>query len=412
MVDAGRTVVRVAGVSSYATLVTVYDETADADIGTNSSPTAGTTLVTVPGLVEGHIIKARQTIRIDGPWSAGRRVKAAGIIEDFTDPPAIADHPPITGGAYETWYQVSSSGYSTISASTLFGSQCLRIEDNGWTNGAYAIYEQIVPEPRPMESYHLRIEMLVDEVGCGDPDWMQTYQVGVMVNGTHRSTTGTIMPCTLIGEYTGPLTPGVDSADATQAVLVYGAALPAEPGDDLLIAFSTDVSTYSRNKTNIAPFSAMKIDNIRMGSGDCDPWGVPPVAVDAASPSSLLVVGGTEVMVKGVDITASTVKVYEYIPSPEAWELIGSYPGGLPIGPLRPHTTIVATQTMIVPGCAEPIEGEKPRTGPVVGTNKNSPIRIALGVRETNSPAPCEIGSDGGTRPPIRSGITAAAMAF
>lgn len=402
MVDAGRTVVRVAGVSSYATLVTVYDETADADIGTNSPPTAGTTLVTVPGLVEGRIIKARQTIRIDGPWSAGRRVRAGGIIEDFTDPPAIADHPPITGGAYETWYQVSSSGYSTISASTLFGSQCLRIEDNGWTNGAYAIYEQIVPEPRPMESYHLRIEMSVDEVGCGDPDWMQTYQVGVIVNGTHRPTTGTIMPCTLIGEYTGPLTPGVDSADATQAVLVYGAALPAEPGDDLLIAFSTDVSTYSRSKANTPPLSGMKIDNIRMGSGDCNPWWVPPVAVDAASPGSLLVVGGTEVMVKGVDATASIVKIYEYTPSPEAWELIGSYPGGwgevlVTTRPILPHKTIVATQTMIVPGCAEPIEGEKPRTGPVVGTNKNSPIRIALGVRETNSPAPCEIGTDGGT---------------
>lgn len=403
MVDAGRTEVRVTGVSGCATLVTVHDETAATDIGTNNSPTGGTTLVAVPGLVEGHVIKARQTIRIDGALSDGRRVKATNVIEDFTDAPAIAGDPPMTGGAYQTWYPVNTFGYcvSTISTSTLFGSQCLRVDDNGWTNGAYAIYEQIVPVAAgPGNQHHLTIEMLVDEAGCGDPDWMETYQVGVIVNGTHRPAAGTIAPCTLIGQYDGPLTPNVDGTDATQAVLVYGATFVAEPGDDLLIAFSTNASTYARNRTNTSPFSAMKIDNIKIqGMPRCLPCDVAPVTVGVASAGDLLVARETEVMVTGCDVTALMVNVYEYTASPEAWMLIGSSPGCgiVTTTPLVAHKTIVATQTLTPSGCLDPIEGIKPTSGPVVGTNRNSAVRITLGARETNSPEPCAIGTDGGT---------------
>jgi hypothetical protein len=72
------------------------------------------------------------------------------------------------------------------------------------------------------------------------------------------------------------------------------------------------------------------------------------------------------------------------------------------VQPLVTGKIIVATQTLPLSGCSNPgdFEGVKLTTGPVVGTGRNSPIRLTLGIRETGQ-ASGTIGSDGGNTGPI-----------
>ncbi|HOA75151.1 MAG TPA: hypothetical protein PKL76_17050 [Phycisphaerae bacterium] len=395
LVDAGRTKVRVAGVSADATAVKVYAN--DILIGVNNAPNAGTTgnvVVTTSPLVEGQIVKAVQFIRRDGCMpTTGRRVMAANMLEDFEDLTAadIPNQPPVTGGEFRKWYNIANYGLcvTTPTVSSLLGSKCIRFEDNGWTNGMYALYEQVIPEDG---LYHLRVDMLPDEVGKGDPTWLNQFQVGVIVNGQHRT------PDTRLAYVTSPigsypcLTPGVDGADADQPVVVYVATFSANEGDNLLIVFSTDTSSYTRNLTNTGPFCGMWIDNIRLIPGE-----KPPVCTDVASPSILptaatpLEAGRTEVSVTGVDPAASEVRVYAN------GELIGTSGGGasqiaVAVPPLQPGWRLTASQVVNgVESCACP-----GATGLVVGTGQNSPVKVTLGIRETGQ-ASGTIGANGGT---------------
>ncbi len=411
LVDAGRTVVRVSGVSASATGVTVYAN--DAPIVTNAPATAGTTLVTVPALVEGQIIKATQTIRIPGCLpTAGRRVMAANLIEDFGDLttnltdgvyPKITGNPPASGATNRVWYNAGDSGFmaTTPTISTLFGSQCIRFADNGFGNGMYAVYEQVIPSTG---TYHLQIDMLIDEVGAGDLDWLSNFQAGVIVNGAHRTPGGQIAACSLIGNYTGPLTVDLDGATATQAVVVLTSSFTANAGDNLLIAFATNVGTYTQGGgAPTSPFPGMKIDNIKLNSG-----ARPCLASDVKSVSipGPVEAGATQLQVSGVsqNPAASLVSVYRYTPSPDTWTLLGTVArGGAPdvsvplTTALETGWTVVATQTYMpaVAECTAEMEGEKHFTGPIVGLGKNSPLRVTLGVRE-NTALTGPIGADGG----------------
>lgn len=392
LVDAGRAKVRVSGVSAEATAVKVYADAAL--IGTNNAPTAGTTVVNTAALVEGQIIRAVQTIRRDGCMpTAGRRVMAANMIEDFQDLTVadIPNQPTIAGGEYRKWYNTSNYGLcvTTPTVSTLLGSKAIRYEDNGWTNGMYAIYEQIIPATG---TYHMQIDMLPDEVGKGDPDWLSQFQVGVIVNGQHRSPDGQLAFITDPKGAYPCLTAGIDGADATEAVLVYLATFTANEGDDIVIVFSTDVGSYSRSKTNTQAFCGMWIDNIRLISG-----AKPAVCTDVPSPTILpgapspLEAGKTIVTIGNLDPLAGEVKLYADGQLIGSSAVAGASQLDLTVPPLVAGATLTVSQTVGgIESCQCP-----GASGLVVGTGMNSPVKIAIGIRET-SQGSGTVGADGG----------------
>ncbi len=418
MVDAGRTVLRVVGVADNASAVTIYKQgTPDQAVAT-SSPTKdakGAVVVTVPALVEGERYYATQTISgLEGCKTspALRRVMAAGMIEDFEDlTTAVADaQNPFAGlEMNRVWYNAANyaSAATVGSVDTLFGSTCLRITDNGWSNGLYAIYDQIIPADGV---YHLQVDMLVDEAGTTTPEWLSSYFIGVIKNGTHRPTLGTIASCTIFGEYNGPLTDQQDGATETQAYVTLTATIEgAQAGDSLLIAFSTNVSSYSTNYGPTAPFPSMRVDNIKLNVGPrpCRPEDVGPVKVITTGP---LEEGATQVIISGVVPSLATkVRLYDYKAgrTPDEYIILkeeeapgGGFAADVPITlttPLVAGQMLVATQTGAF--CDPDMEGKKPTSGIVVGSGKpapgrNTPILLTLGVRE--EPDVTTIGENGG----------------
>jgi hypothetical protein len=422
LVDAGRTAIWVDGVTAGASAVRVYanDGTTDTLIGTNSSPTAGRVAVTVAALVAGQKVKAIQQIHT--VWgaipTAGRRVMAAGIIDDFQDGVVQSDN-LLPAPLERTWYDVSGAAYSSSLSVTWNSTKWLRVEDAGWTNGAYAVYDAIIPPGVAANTeYHLEMDMIIDErdYAAGsvvDWDLWQSYQAGVVVNGAHRAAGGSLSAISTYGTYNGPLTPAQNGVGIDAVQTVYSPTMLVGAGDNLLIAFANDVQTYNRSKTAVPNVPVgMLIDNVRLvyGPKPCLPSDVRAVNVSAASADGLLV-GQTSVKVAGLNGTsgemASSVQVYEFV-APSTWNLLGSVTsiGGadttdVTVTALKAHQTIVATQSYIpnsCPGQLTAIEGEKPMIGLVVGTNKNTAVKLSIGVRETNVSTACgAVGSDGGT---------------
>jgi hypothetical protein len=398
MVDAGRTKVRVTDVSPYATNVKVYAGSSTL-IGTNNTlDGAGTVTVNVTPLVEGQTIKAVQTSRIDGTTpTAGRRVMATNVVEDFDGIVTLAYTPALTGSTvYGAWYLVAPNACTSLywgsTRAMLFGSKCLDITSNYYTNGAYAIFEQVVPGSG---TYHLEVDMLIDEPTGSDYDFHDQYQVGVIVNGQHCSGDGRIASITApVGTYRC-LTPQQDGTTETQALKIQTGNIVARAGDDLLVAFSTDVNTYTSGKGSAQSLRAgMKIDNIKLVPGPQDLCLVPPLTA-VATALSPLEAGNTSVSIGAApDPAASQIRVYA------DHQLIGTAnPAQLPaegvhVAPLVAGTKIQVSQVI---GAWESCLCSN--TGVVVGTGRNSPLKVTLGIRETGGTGP--IGTNGGASGPI-----------
>jgi hypothetical protein len=395
MVDAGRTVVRVTGVRSDATAVKVYAN--GSLIGTNEAPGGESTVaVVVAPLVEGQTVKAVQHCRIDScPPADGRVVTPAGIIEDFENTVTIRDDPSfVDGGLYGVWYDAYDLAATSATVSTLFGSKCLTIWDHGFWNGVYAIYEQVIPADG---TYHLELEVLIEEPEGSDYDFYNQYQVGAVVNGRHRLPSGMIDPIAAPVGYYRCLTPLRDGVHEIEPRKVYVPEFTARAGDDLLLAFSTDLLTFIRLKSASPPGQVgMKVDNIRLVPGP-SPCLEAPLPTIVATESSPLEAGGVQVAVgDGVDALASQLRIYA------DGQLIGTqdlsedpFSRVVQTSPLLPGQTLQATQ--IVEGresCFCP-SGD----GPTVGTGLNSPLRVSLGIRETGGSGP--IGANGGAVGPI-----------
>lgn len=400
LVDAGRSSVLIGGVDSTAEAVKVYAYDPGTDtttlIGTNSAP-GGASLVQVdvsPALVQGQVIRATQTLLgLEGCMpTGGRGVGAPGVIEDFEGPVSRYDHP--SPGVSGTWYDASAVSYTDVlipphARATLLGSRCVNITDHGWTNGAYVIYENIIPADG---TYHLTLDMLIDEYEGCDYDFYNQYKVGVIVNGVHREPTGGIIPDILspIGSYPC-LTPNRDGADATEPIKVYVDTFTANAGDSLLIAFSTTLEGYIRSKTATpAGYVGMKVDNITLVDGPKPPncLDVPVVEV-VPTEFYPFEAGVTKVTARNIDPNATQVRLFA-----DDVEIGTANPGGatqldINVTPLVAGTTLTGTQTVggmescQCPGAA----------GPMVGEGKNSGVLVTLGIRET--------GSAGGSTGPI-----------
>jgi hypothetical protein len=393
LVTAGQVGVIVSGIDPTASLVTVYNATGS--LGSINPASATWISVPVTALVLNDVLHATQTINtIEGcPNGPTRTVGAAGIIEDFNGTVAVVQS-GVTPTAYRTWYDATEGNVTDVKATgtrtTLFGSKCLNIWDHGWGNGAYAIFEKVIPAAG---EYHLEIDMLIDEPEGGDYDFYSTYQVGVRfgVNAVHRAgggSSGLGAITDLVGNYPC-LTAQRDGTDATEAVKVYVPSFTAAAGDDLLIAFSTDVGGWSRGKS-AAPISdttwpGMKIDNIKLIPGPkpqlCTD--VPPLTILPTSDSPLEA-GGTIVTVSNIGATASLVKVLagttvigEKVPE-------GASQLDVPVIALVAGDTITASQTVGgIESCQCP-----GAPGPMVGEGINSPLKIAVAVRERDAGSP------------------------
>lgn len=161
------------------------------------------------------------------------------VIDAFTSVVA-ADHPD-SAGAYSTWYDVTQDAYATAASGTLGGAPALRIGDGGFTNGVYTIYENAIPVDG---TYRISVPVHVVE-NAMVPNGIRGYQVGVAVGASavHRpaGSPSRVAPLTISASYTGLTTTADDTAVGPQTLVTI--EFSAQAGDDLLIAFGTDVTT-------------------------------------------------------------------------------------------------------------------------------------------------------------------------
>lgn len=166
----------------------------------------------------------------------GSGIQAATVIDDFSGGVSAANHPE-GAGTFNVWYDITNDAFATASAGTLEGSDALLIEDGGFTNGVYAIYESVIPADG---IYTVSADMLVNDTATSG---MANYQIGAVVNGEHRGVNPSDLdvvtgPGTGVGNYTG-LNP--EELDDTSVQTVTTSSFNASAGDNLLIAFGTSV---------------------------------------------------------------------------------------------------------------------------------------------------------------------------
>ncbi len=168
-------------------------------------------------------------------------VSADVVLDDFSGGVTAVNHPE-GSGVPGVWYDASNSTFGTPSASTLEGSAAMRIDDGGFTNGVYIIYDGVVPADG---DYQIELDMDVDE--SGSPTGFSAYQVGVAVgaDAVHRGLNpSAVAPLSIVANYSG-LTAGDDTANPTETLTT--GTFSAQAGDSILIGLGTDVQTGGWN---------------------------------------------------------------------------------------------------------------------------------------------------------------------
>lgn len=179
------------------------------------------------------------------------------VLDDFDGGVTHVNHPaPGTSGV---WYDAADNTFGSAGGGTLDGSPALQVTDGGFTNGVYAIYSGAIPANG---TYRVEMEMLIDE-SAGANDAIRAYEVGAIVNGTHRGPNpSAIAGASNVGSYSG-LTSGDDTGLGTQTVSTN--QFSANAGDDILISLSTDVTSGGFNLDSGGWSGAFAlIDNLRL----------------------------------------------------------------------------------------------------------------------------------------------------
>lgn len=163
-------------------------------------------------------------------------------VDDFAGGVTNVSH-PAGAGSYGVWYNAKNDAFATVAAATLDGQPAMRIDDGGYTNGVYAIYGGAIPADG---TYQISVPVQVVEP-AGATDGIRAYQVGVAVGAAaaHRGPNPSALPgLGTTASFVG-LTPGDDNGLGTQTLVT--AEFDAQAGDDVLIAFGTDVSSGGWN---------------------------------------------------------------------------------------------------------------------------------------------------------------------
>lgn len=169
-----------------------------------------------------------------------------GAVTDLSGGVVAANH-PAGAGAYGVWYDATHNTFGTPSAATLDGAPGMRIDDGGFTNGVYAVFESAIPASG---TYRVEVPMWVVESSATGTGGIRAYQVGVAVGvgAAHRGLNPSALPgISTTGSYAG-LTSGDDSGLGTSTVATGEFAAAA--GDDVLIAFGTDVASGAWNQNS------------------------------------------------------------------------------------------------------------------------------------------------------------------
>ncbi|MDH3302850.1 MAG: family 10 glycosylhydrolase, partial [Acidimicrobiia bacterium] len=192
------------------------------------------------------------------------------VIEDFSAGVSVVNH-PLDAGQYGVWYDATNNAYGTASATTIGGVPAMRIDDGGFTNGVYAVYEGVVPTTG---EYTVEAELHVVETGAVDA--IRAYQLGVATGpaAAHRGPNpSSVAGLEAAGSYEG-LTSGDDTGAGPQ--LVSTRPFSANAGDDLLVAFGTDVNSGQWNQNSgFWAGSYVVVTEIRLV-----PVGAQPITVD------------------------------------------------------------------------------------------------------------------------------------
>ncbi len=166
------------------------------------------------------------------------------VVDDFAGGVTAVNHPE-GAGEYGVWYDATHNAFATPSATTVAGEPAMRIDDGGFINGVYAIYQGAVPA-----SGEYRVEADIHVVEAGAADAIRAYQLGAATGAeaAHRGLNPSALPATpAVGSYVG-LTTGDDTAVGPQAVTT--SVVSAAAGDDLLVAFGTDVTSGGWNASS------------------------------------------------------------------------------------------------------------------------------------------------------------------
>ncbi|MEM7625052.1 MAG: PEP-CTERM sorting domain-containing protein [Planctomycetota bacterium] len=158
------------------------------------------------------------------------------LIDDFSGGVTAVNHPnPADGGteAFATYYDITNDAFGSASD----GGGFLRIDDGGFTNGVYAIYEAVIPADG---TYQLEAVFNLEQTNDGVID---QYEIGAVVNGVHRGANPSDLAVL------NPADPGTgiavidtDPGVSLGPITTLTSAFTASAGDNLLVAFSTNLT--------------------------------------------------------------------------------------------------------------------------------------------------------------------------
>ncbi len=184
---------------------------------------------------------------------------SAVVIDDFSGGVTAVNHPnPADGGtnAFGTYYDITTDAFGTPSD----GGGFLRIDDGGFTNGVYVIYEAVIPAAG---TYAVEARFNLEQTNTGTID---QYEIGAVVNGVHRGPNPSDLAIL------NPADPGTglavidtDPGVSLGPVTVTTSSFTANAGDNLLIAFSTNLTgpDFDANNT-FWNGSFVEIDDLKL----------------------------------------------------------------------------------------------------------------------------------------------------
>ncbi len=175
--------------------------------------------------------------------ATARQALVETVVVDFASGVPQANHPE-AAGAQGVWYDAKHDTFGTPSPATLEGAPAMRIDDGGFANGVYAIFGGVVPADG---RYQISVPVHVVETGGTGTHGIRAFQVGVATGAgaLHRGPNpSALQGLAITASYAG-LTPGDDTSAGPQVLVTT--EFEARAGDDLLIAFGTDVQSGGWN---------------------------------------------------------------------------------------------------------------------------------------------------------------------
>ncbi|MEM8866143.1 MAG: PEP-CTERM sorting domain-containing protein [Planctomycetota bacterium] len=186
---------------------------------------------------------------------AGSAPAASIVIDDFSGGVTAANHPD-PANDFGVYYDITNDTFGTASD----GGGVLRIDDGGFTNGVYVIFDSPIPADGV---YQLQVSFNLEQTNTGVID---LYEIGAVVNGVHRGPNPSdLTPLNPADPGTGLVsidtTPGVSLGPVTVQTSLFTAAA----GDNLLVAFGTDLTgpDFTENNT-LWNSSFVEIDDITL----------------------------------------------------------------------------------------------------------------------------------------------------